>query len=238
MGEFFFGSPGLWFLSLVIPARPTPITPYGPGDTVYYGSWAGDRIICLGADSGQFPDNILTDSDIERLNAFRQTKESFNELNLVDLFRESSTLKRSTTVPAEDPYGSLDIWVLRNLSKREYVRSNGIPYLCDDGKLVYLQCVGLNGTPGLDQVLLSRIGWSANNSINMAYEGPLQLHQGPWAGDRFDVQVFDDVVESMRDEGKWLDVTRIAAKDMFDLIKSDCGYKGDFIQEPEECDEE
>jgi hypothetical protein len=72
----------------------------------------------------------------------------------------------------------------------------------------------------------------------MAYKGPLQIHQGPWAGDRFDVRVFDDVVESMRDEGKWLDVTRIAAKDIFDLLKDDRGYEGDFEEEPEESDEE
>jgi hypothetical protein len=52
--------------------------------------------------------------------------------------------------------------------------------------------------------------------------------------------VFDDVIKRMKDEGqcKWLDVTCIVARDMFGLVKSDYGCKGDFKEEPEESDEE
>ena len=46
----------------------------------------------------------------------------------------------------------------------------------------------------------------------MCYKGPLQLHRGSWAGDRFYVRPFDDVIESMKDEG---DLTRTATRDIY-----------------------
>jgi hypothetical protein len=69
------------------------------------------------------------------------------EMDLVELFHETCTLDRSLSGPVEDAFASKDIRVLRNLSKREYVRSNGKPWNA--------QSISLNGTPGLEQVLLS-----------------------------------------------------------------------------------
>jgi hypothetical protein len=67
--------------------------------------------------------------------------------------------------------------------------------------------------------------------------GTSPASRGPCAGDRFDVRVFDDVIESMKDEGKWVDVTGIAARDIYDLYKSDSCYHYDFEEEPKESDE-
>jgi hypothetical protein len=53
--------------------------------------------------------------------------------------------------------------------------------------LVYDHRIGLDGSPGLGDVLFSRLGWSSNPSISISM-GLLQLHRGPWAGDRFDVR--------------------------------------------------
>ena len=43
----------------------------------------------------------------------------------------------------------------------------------------------------------------------------------------------------MKDEGKWVDVTRIAAREIYDLCKSDgyYDYEQDFEEEPQESDE-
>ena len=67
--------------------------------------------------------------------------------------------------------------------------------------------------------------------------GTSPASRGPCAGDRFDVRVFDDVIESMKDEGKWVDVTGIAARDIYDLCKSEYRFHYDFEEEPQESDE-
>ena len=70
----------------------------------------------------------------------------------------------SCTVPS-----SMRVWVLRNLSKREQVRSNGISFE-HNRMLVYDHCIGLDGSPGLGDVLISRLGWSSDPSISMSYK--------------------------------------------------------------------
>ena len=214
LGEFFHdGTSLLALLALAIPPLPECHFPV-------CGTWAGDRIICFGDNGDDFPEGFLLDSD----------KKTFPSS-----FTKSCT---EVTLPQYSP-SSKDVWVLRNLSKREYVRSNGIPDHDADGVLAYKQDIGLDGNPGLSRVLLSRICWSSDPSCSM-HEGPLQLHRGPWAGDRFDVRVLDDVIESMKDEGKWVDVTRIAAREIYDLCKRDGYYdcEQDFEEEPRESDED
>ena len=41
----------------------------------------------------------------------------------------------------------------------------------------------------------------------------------------------------MKDEGKWVDVTGIAARDIYDLCKSEYRFHYDFEEEPQESDE-
>lgn len=95
----------------------------------------------------------------------------------------------------------------------------------------------MDGNPGLGQVLLSRIGWSSDPSCSMPYNEHLQLHRGSWAGDRFDVRVLDDVIQSMKNEGGWTDISRTAAKDVYELYKDDFCL-GDFQEERQESDEQ
>lgn len=79
---------------------------------------------------------------------------------------------RETYLEMEWPYynGRQDsqMFVLRNLSKNEYVREEVI------------RCETLRGrkiqTIGLGEVFLSRISWSTDNSCSMSYHG--DIHRG------------------------------------------------------------
>jgi hypothetical protein len=44
--------------------------------------------------------------------------------------------------------------------------------------------------------------WPPSSPRSMSYAGLLQLHRGPWVGDRFDVRMSDDVrvIEDVKDE--------------------------------------
>ncbi|CAA7263041.1 unnamed protein product [Cyclocybe aegerita] len=131
-------------------------------------------------------------------------------------------------------------WVLRNLTKRVYVRSNGIPYMPNDssGNMEYYHYPKLEGTPGLSQVLYMRCAWSTDNSMAIMYEGNPPLHRGLWASDRFDVVPLEDTAEVLRDEG-WEDVTRELAKEMYEIYKAQYGRKvyPAWVEEPESDEE-
>ena len=225
LGEFFFDN-CTFFLSLVVPTTPSTLITGGYSSYHAWGTWAGDRILFLGRYSEDLPKGLLTNSQM-----------CSSGENPADWLCEACTRVDLECNPYEYIRSFSRVWVLRNLSKREYVRSNGIPSE-RNGILVYDQDIGLDGNPGLCQVLLSRIGWSSDDSVSMCYKGPLQLHRGSWAGDRFDVRPFDDVIESMRDEGGWVDLTRTAARDIYDLFKSEYGHDEDFEEEPQGSDEE
>ncbi|MCJ1250987.1 hypothetical protein MMC30_008217 [Trapelia coarctata] len=72
-----------------------------------------------------------------------------------------------------------EVWVLRNLMTREFVRGDAIALREDlvDGPLIE----GL----GFGEVVLSRICFSSDGNANMFYEEG--IHRGVWAGHRFDI---------------------------------------------------
>ena len=58
-GEFFFDN-CTFFFSLIVPTTPTTIGAYNPYHAC--GSWAGDRILCLGDYAEDLPEGLLTNS--------------------------------------------------------------------------------------------------------------------------------------------------------------------------------
>ncbi|KAF8492699.1 hypothetical protein BU17DRAFT_16449, partial [Hysterangium stoloniferum] len=63
--------------------------------------------------------------------------------------------------------------VVRNMSKKEYIRERGITAEASLEKM------------GVTQAILSRICWSHDPSSSMAYQG--DIHPGTWAGDRIHI---------------------------------------------------
>ncbi|KAF8512215.1 hypothetical protein BU17DRAFT_96469 [Hysterangium stoloniferum] len=63
--------------------------------------------------------------------------------------------------------------VVRNMSKKEYIREKGIT---TEASLEEM---------GVTQAILSRICWSHDPSSSMAYQG--DIHRGTWAGDRIHI---------------------------------------------------
>jgi hypothetical protein len=106
--------------------------------------------------------------------------------------------------------------ILRNLSKRVFVRSDTLSEII----------VGTKEHGDLGRVLVAHICWSTDPSISMTYDGG--IHRGEWAGDRFDIvlpQNFDLDAEST-DGPVWKDVTATVASTMKDIwdsaLGSDC----------------
>ncbi|KAJ1648970.1 hypothetical protein IWQ61_009798 [Dispira simplex] len=89
--------------------------------------------------------------------------------------------------------------VLRNLVTKEYVSKNSSPYT-------------------LGHLLLTRICWSSVASINMEW-GPYDIHQGVWAGHRFDI-----VTEETFDKEGWTDVTQTVVEELRSVFEADINY--------------
>ncbi|KAF8496052.1 hypothetical protein BU17DRAFT_103520 [Hysterangium stoloniferum] len=99
--------------------------------------------------------------------------------------------------------------VIRNLSKKEYIRESGITAEAD-----------LEGM-GITQAILSRICWSHDPSSSMAYQG--DIHRGTWAGDRIDIMCENRhnavLMAESKDPSKapWKDVTEACVQMLLDI---------------------
>ncbi|OBZ67019.1 hypothetical protein A0H81_12802 [Grifola frondosa] len=163
------------------------------------GSWAGDRVVCIGDEARSDYLPMLTLSEMQELN----TKEENNFYNYVyDEFTEARLpvkWKPYTVIPRlssheqmmlrrilEDPQDSQ--WVLCNLTTRQYVTSNALEDLC-----------GVPGKPGpqiftslgFGHVLLSRICWSSDPETDVRHWRDLGF--GDWAGDRFEITTMQEM---------------------------------------------
>ncbi|KAI5894865.1 uncharacterized protein SCHCODRAFT_02571716 [Schizophyllum commune H4-8] len=96
--------------------------------------------------------------------------------------------------------------VLRNLSKRQYVRGEAMKE--------FSQTVipGRNGSEGmvpcLADAIMPRVCWASDGSTSLNYEGPLQVHRGVWAGNRFDIVPQSIFMAECKDSDQpWTDVS-------------------------------
>lgn len=253
LGEFFFANePGQLIYLLAIPPVPLRSAPSDPSDLKEVpGRWAGDRIICLGNYAHSWPEGVVTAADFRQKSTadveWTSNDETSDEESSSDTDEASqdptkrpsaSFLRvchsiRSTYFDQETraAYPQDQVWVLRNITKKLYVRSDGIPTKNPDYALTYEGHRGLESYPGLGNVLLANIGWSDDGSTSMRCDG-YNLTGGSWAGDRIDVRLMDHVMEDMIQEG-WKDISRQEAKLLHGIwCDVDGGGSGKLPKEP------
>jgi hypothetical protein len=158
--------------------------------------WSGCRIGCIGDYVYDTPPGMLTDADFAELKTYAATTDTDDPQTKLFEFLDKTFL----TAPISRP--SIEWWrfrfhgiegrvlsalcdrplllspVLRNLTKREYIRE-------DRDTLAKFGRANVFG-----EVLLARICWSSDPYISMTYDG--NLHRGEWAGNRLDCVEFQD----------------------------------------------
>ncbi|KAF8916448.1 hypothetical protein CPB85DRAFT_1432131 [Mucidula mucida] len=109
--------------------------------------------------------------------------------------------------------------VLRNLSKKVYVRQDALALKSDNDASVHYMSFG--------SLVLARIAWSNDSSMAMEYATNHDLHRGVWAGDRFDTASVDDVEH----DDQWTDVSAAARKELEEIWESEFGSNWqDFVR--------
>ena len=212
---------------LAIPAVPLKTLSTPPTRGVVAGAWAGDRIICLGDYADSWPDGVINDGD------FLQTASDVASDGAIErspqVFTESCRNIGSVNCGYEkrNSYPNDRVWALRNISKKLYVRSDGIPTVNDEKNLTYKAHDGLQGFPNFGHVLLANIVWSDDDSTPMSFSDV----QGGWAGDRIDVHLMDDVAEELQ-EGGWKDISRQEVITLYDIFVDEGDVEGDLPEEP------
>ncbi|KAJ7618625.1 hypothetical protein FB45DRAFT_1007378 [Roridomyces roridus] len=177
-------------------------------------SWAGDRIVCIGdflSDVDEVPDHVFTQQDRED---FRDHEENgyplvkapgdrgqTAQLHLVRKFYWRDIMAHKGLTLLQNPldrrthYGTL-----RNLSQRQFVRGAALVEWKEETE----EIIEAAGAVGFDEILLSRICYSPVDNTALLYKG---VHQGVWAGDRFDL-VECEWLESLQEEDEaWTDVS-------------------------------
>jgi hypothetical protein len=158
-------------------------------------SWAGDRIICLGDYHKDLPDGMPSISEQEELDRADEGEEM-----TLYAFADERYQSVDGISAFNRPQLSSGHWILRNLSKYEYVREEAV-------KVASVEGMGDNHSSkkiGLGQVVLSRICWSTDDSCAMSYYDK-DIHRGMWAGDRFDITTINQVVVKDRLQRKAVD---------------------------------
>ncbi|KIL71495.1 hypothetical protein M378DRAFT_155074 [Amanita muscaria Koide BX008] len=158
------------------------------------GPWAGDRLITIGDDMKECPEGMLTKAEEDEINEWvSQQKEGQTYFDFVEKKYHIGRIADEDTITAPDG----QIVILRNLSKRVYVREQDL--------LRYQEDEGVKETWGFDQLILINTAWSNDSSCGLESD----LIPGSWAGDRFDITVLKNI-----DPELWKDVTEQEAKNM------------------------
>ncbi|KAM6496104.1 hypothetical protein JOM56_008810 [Amanita muscaria] len=167
------------------------------------GAWAGERLVCVGDLMKQYPTGVLTAKEEAEVREYAEGKEDEDGANLYHFARHAFTQAPLPSVNTDQFAGGQQVWVLRNLSKRVYVRADVLA-----GKP---EAMGPFVEPlGFGDLLLANITWSTD-SVKMDYGHVLVL--GPWAGDRFDIVPWDVAKKDIKKEKKaWKDVSEEQAK--------------------------
>ncbi|MCJ1359359.1 MAG: hypothetical protein MMC33_009361 [Icmadophila ericetorum] len=118
------------------------------------------------------------------------------------------------TKPTEMWYNDLlaeNDWILRNLTKKEYVRKAALE--------APSEAYRTNGSIDLDytSLLLFRTCWAEQTWMGMGYAG--DFHRGKWAGDRFDFVKLDHhhAETGGKNSADWKDVTVEASREMAEI---------------------
>jgi hypothetical protein len=209
----------------------------------FLGPWTGESIICVGdyVEAGDHPPGLFTEDERSELQQLLDEGRPITLLDYVHEYTEinvslPTTLLRQllskgyyrmpdsggseiieTVHPEFSQFYPEDVpWILRNLTTREYVRSDAIamkPEHIHGPNIDFL---------GFGEVVLSRICWSSDPSVNMAYNG--NIHRGVWAGHCFDITTRARHEQDVKEE--WKDVSEEVAKEIASIWESE--YGGDW----------
>ncbi|KAJ5110641.1 hypothetical protein N7532_001176, partial [Penicillium argentinense] len=204
--------------------------------------WAGERIICINdrCDPSKYPPGLLSSEEERKIRELNQVnnlgsssiKHSYKKVGgpslsqkLQDWFcdhRRANPMSKADAMeimmglkPEKlELYPRDQVWILRNLTTKEYVR----------GEVIALKQDFIHGPQidvfGFAEVLISRIAWSdeperIGRCKNVA--------RGKWAGHRFDVTPLS-LLEQLDDGASWVDVSNEVLREI-DLMVS--GENGD-----------
>jgi hypothetical protein len=201
------------------------------------GSWAGHRLIYTGNHSLDLPPDLLThdehtavrSSPFFRCGGRGGVPEGDLFLYASDQYKRIhgiSSAHARAYFPSDRP------WVLRNLTKREYIRADALALYPDECEGPFIGVPGVR--PGLGEVVMSRIAWSSDFSDECYYgQG---ITRGVWAGDRFDIRAVGtvDLDGENEFEKPWKDVSAEVARETFctwDTFR-DHGWRQSFRDAP------
>ncbi|KAK7062346.1 hypothetical protein R3P38DRAFT_2834808 [Favolaschia claudopus] len=198
-------------------------------------AWNGHRVLCIGdyLEDSDIPENVFTtpeeeaeftddgESSLYRYDFVEVKGDSFG---YTPIFVELSARVNYQTF---DMYGIRHLLtyspppppmahptVLRNLTRKEYVRETALLEL----KAKYVK-VKVMQQVGLGEALMTRICLSSDPSASLSYDGP--IHQGAWVGDRFDIVSSAEWQET----ASWTDVSDQVLKDVEDIWRAEYGVK-------------
>lgn len=163
--------------------------------------WASDRRMCIGNAIRDYPEGVFSQEELEKAVQLESL-----DFSLYQYYQQKYKDKGSpeTCLPKGPD------WILRNLSKLQYVRAHTLPAI----PFKHMR------TPDLGAVLLSRICWSTRLSVGYypTWPGTRKIYQGIWAGDRFDLVLKNNFE---RNEGEWMDVSEEVSKEIYAIWASD-----------------
>jgi hypothetical protein len=208
LGECLFDTtPSMLILFLGVPTSPITSSSHSRGQPI--GSWAGDRIICIGDYAEDYPPDLLTAGEVASLKAKLDEDDS-----AINLYCITDDFHHCPTISTPEELCTDDIWVLRKLTKFEYVRADTLTVSGTPVRGAF------TGFPGLGEVVLSRISWSTGNSTSMSYKG--DITRGVWAGDRFDIRTIESTENPCNGE-HWKDVSEEVTQEIFAIWESEYG---------------
>ena len=214
----------------------------------FLGPWTGESMICVGEylEPGDHPPGLFTEDERSELQPlldeegrsmeFLDYTHEYTEIDVrlpYTLMRqllskdyseqyyrmppslrseivETVNAKFSQFYPEDVP------WILRNLTTQEYVRSDAIALKPEHIHGPIIDFLGFG------EVVLSRICWSSDESVSMAYDG--NIHRGVWAGHCFDITTRARHEQDAK-EG-WKDVSEEVAREIASIWESE--YGGDW----------
>ncbi|OJD29702.1 f-box domain containing protein [Diplodia corticola] len=210
----------------------------------HLGTWAGERIVCVGegVHVGDYPPAMYTDDErvrnreqLDEMTLWEfQECEGFNQVVRVrvpDTFYRQ--LKHPDTASSLRQLGSYascvlaearpDLrsfypddqpWILRNLTTKEYVRSEAIALEPEHIHGPHIDYIGFG------EVLVSRICWTADGTtIGMESKN---IRRGVWAGHRFDITTLARHNKETK-KGDWRDISKEVAEELAEIWETEFG---------------
>lgn len=128
-----------------------------------------------------------------------------------------------------DSFPSAQSWILRNLTTKEYVRSEAIAIKPEHIRGPFIDGIGFG------EVVLSRICWSRDDHTGMAYQG--KIRQGVWAGHKFDITTIGRHQKDQPGESEWKDVSVEVAAEIGRIWEAEFGSDWrEIVSSGRECD--